>query len=411
MIRGNQYLVVTLGLCLVSAGLTVAEDWPNWLGPNKNGIVAEKAPADLDEVNWRSKVGIGFSSVVVAGDRLITMGHDGKKTGGQETVWCLDVKTGKPLWSDSYAAHLLDNLHVGGPAATALIDGEQVFTLSRDGQLHCYSLKEGQQIWQRNMMNEAGMSQSPEWGFSASPVVVGETLIIEAGATFCLDKNSGKVLWKSKVYRPAYGTPTVFQDVSGHNCLAVLKTDGLVILNLSDGNTLAFTKWESPFNTNSTTPIVWDKHYIFVSTGYDRGCVLYDFNGAVLKKIYEKPVMSNHMSNSVLIDTYLYGFDGTAHRGRPTEFVCMNLKTGVEQWRVGSEILLGCGSLIVAADQLLILSEQGELIRARVSPEEFVPKDRAQVLGGRCWTPPVLAGGRVYCRNSRGDLVCIGNGQ
>ncbi|NOY00423.1 MAG: PQQ-binding-like beta-propeller repeat protein [Verrucomicrobia bacterium] len=402
---GFFVLVLLWGL----AGLSLAENWPNWMGPGKNGIVAKNPPADLEKINWRVKIGIGFSSVVVVGDRLITMGHDGKKEGGRETVWCLDVKTGKVVWSDSYAAPLLDNLHVGGPAATPLIDGDRVYTLSRDGQLHCYSLARGKRLWQVDMKDEVGMSQPPEWGFSASPLVLGERLIIEAGATFCLEKKSGKKLWKSKTYRPAYGTPAAFQDVSGRECLAVLKTDGLVVLDMANGKSLAFTKWESPFNTNSTTPIVTDKRYIFISTGYDRGCALFDFSAGGLKKVYEKPVMSNHMNNSVLVDGHLYGFDGTAHRGRPSEFVCMDLKTGNERWRVGPERLLGCGSLIVCGKQLVILTERGELIMAMLSPDKFELNNRVQVLGGLCWTPPVLAGGHIYCRNSRGDLVSVGN--
>jgi len=409
MMKGIRYLVAVLGLLFLSAFISSAKDWPGWLGPNQNAIVSESPPTDLEKVNWRSKVGIGFSSVVVVGDRLIAMGHDGKKTGGEETVWCLDVKTGKALWSDSYAAQLVDNLHVGGPAATPLIDGDRVYTLSRDGQLHCYSLKEGALLWKRMMMNEAGLSQPPEWGFSASPVVIGDRLVIEAGATFCLDKNSGKVLWKSKTYRIAYGSPALFQDITGRECLAVLKTDGLVVMDMTDGKTLAFAKWESSFNTNSTTPIVADQRYVFISTGYDRGCALFDFSGSSLKEIYEKPIMSNHMSNSVLLDGHLYGFDGTAHRGRPTEFVCMNLKTGEERWRVGPDSLLGCGSVIACGKWLVILTERGELILAKLSSGKFELLDRSQVLGGRCWTPPILAGGHIYCRNSRGDLVSVGN--
>jgi len=155
VMKSIQYLLCVLGVLFVSSARLCADDWPNWMGPNKNGIISGNPPADPGKTNWRSKVGIGFSSVVVVGDRLITMGHDGNKTNGKETVWCLDVKTGEPLWSDSYAAPLLDNLHVGGPAATPLIDGDRVYTLSRDGQLHCYSLDKGKRLWQRSMMEEA----------------------------------------------------------------------------------------------------------------------------------------------------------------------------------------------------------------------------------------------------------------
>ncbi len=403
--------MMAVELSLFMSSLSLAADWPGWMGPDRNGITAERLAGDMGKVSWRVKVGIGFSSMTVAGDRLLAMGHNGEKQEGKETVWCLDVKTGKVLWSDSYAAELLDNLHVGGPAATPLIDGKVVYSLSRDGQLRCYSLAEGKLVWKVDMMKTSGMKQVPEWGFSASPLLIEDQLIIEAGATFCLDKKSGNVIWKSQSYRPAYGTPSAFKALDGRQCLAVLKTDGLVILDRVDGKSLAFAKWETSFNTNATTPIVEDGRYVFISSGYDRGCALFDFHQGVLKPVYEKAVMSNHMNNSVRVGGHLYGFDGTAHRGRPTEFVCMDFKTGTERWRVGAEKLLGCGSLIVAADQMLILTERGELIRAKVSANGFELEERVQVLGGRCWTPPVLAGGRVFCSNSRGDLICAGGVQ
>jgi outer membrane protein assembly factor BamB len=114
------------------------------------------------------------------------------------------------------------------------------------------------------------------------------------------------------------------------------------------------------------------------------------------------------MNNSVLIDGHLYGFDGTAHRGRPTEFVCLELATGKEQWRVPPAVGLGCGSVMATADgTLLILSERGELLTAPATTAGFKTTARHQVLGGRCWTVPVLAHGRIYCRNARGDLVCV----
>lgn len=409
--KKGAYLVMVVGLVIVLSPLSFAADWPGWMGTDRNGITAEKLPGNIGKVSWRTSIGIGFSSVAVMGDRLLTMGHNGEKQEGKETVWCLDVKTGEVLWSDSYAAALLDNLHVGGPAATPLIDGKVAYSLSRDGQLRCYSLDQGKLVWKVDMMKVSGLKQVPEWGFSASPLLIDDHLIIEAGATFCLDKKTGNVIWKSQSYRPAYGTPSAFKALDGRQCLAVLKTDGLVILDRLNGKSLAFAKWETSFNTNATTPIVVDGRYIFISTGYDRGCALFDFHQGALKPVYEKAVMSNHMNNSVQVGPQLYGFDGTAHRGRATEFVCMDLKTGVERWRVRAEKLLGCGSLIVAADQMLILTERGELIRAKVSADGFELEDRVQVLGGRCWTPPVLAGGRVFCRNSRGDLVCSGGAQ
>ena len=134
---------------------------------------------------------------------------------------------------------------------------------------------------------------------------------------------------------------------------------------------------------------------------------LFELAGDRLRKIYEHKIMANHMNNSVLLDGHLYGFDGTAHRGRPTEFVCLELATGQEKWRVPASETLGCGSVMAAGGTLLILSERGELVAAPATLTAFKASARASVLGGKCWTVPVLAHGRIYCRNSRGDLVCV----
>ena len=204
-------------------------DWPNWLGPTHDGISRESNWGnDLENLKWKTKVGVGFSSMVVANGRLFTMGHDGQKRGGKETVYCLDAMSGKPIWTDSYAAPLVDYLHEGGPCATPTVDGNAVFTISKHGLLHAYQASSGKKAWSKDMMAISGMRKVPAWGFAGSPYVMGNLLLIEAGATYALDKNSGKIIWKSQDYRPAYGSPISFKSGKDTH-IAVLKTDGLVI--------------------------------------------------------------------------------------------------------------------------------------------------------------------------------------
>ncbi len=382
-----------------------AADWPQWRGPDENGISVEALPAepDFENIAWLTQVGIGFSSLAVVDGRLFTMGH----TRGEETVWCLDAKTGDILWSDTYAAPLIDRFYEGGPGSTPTVRAGKVYTYSKHGRLHCYDASSGKRLWDRDMMAEAGLREHPEWGFACSPYFIGDRLLlIEAGATFALNPTDGKVIWKGEIFTPAYGTPVSFPH-GDRLLVAVIKTEGLVVLDSKDGKTVATAPWETSFNTSSNTPIV-DGDRIFISTGYDRGCALFQLKNNKLEKLYEKQLMSNHMNNCVLIDGHLYGFDGTAHRGRPTEFVCMELATGIENYRVPPKSGLGCGSLMAdASGSLLILSERGELLSAPATPKEFEWKTRAQVLGGRCWTVPVLSNGMIYCRNAEGDLAAI----
>ena len=353
---------------------------------------------------WKTKVGVGFSAVSVANGKLYTMGHDGKKSAGQETVYCLDAKTGKPTWSHSYPAPLVDYLHEGGPCSTPTVDGSTVYTISKHGLLHAYQAKNGQVIWKKDMMKEAGMKGPPEWGFAASPYILGDQLIIEAGATYSLNKKNGQVIWKSKTYRPAYGTPTIFKP-NGKPMIAVLKTDGLVLLNPTNGKTLDFVKWETSYRTNASTPIIMgDK--LFISTGYGRGCALFQWKNDQLLKLYENKVLSTHMNHAILKDGYLYGFDGNVHMAGKKDFVCMEFLSGKEKWRTTDRGLM-VGSLIVAGNRMIILGQRGELVFAKINSSRFDELNRDQAIGGKCWTMPVLSKGLLYLRNARGDLFCI----
>ena len=391
-------------LLLISSSLFAA-DWPHWLGPNRNGFSSEgNWKADLENFAWKKKIGVGFSSVAVSEGRLFTIGHDGKKHGGKETVSCLNAKTGQLIWSDSYEAPLIDYLHEGGPCSTPTVSGEVVYALSKHGLLHAYRVTDGKKIWQQNMMLISGMKRPPEWGFAASPYLYENLLLIEAGATYALNKDSGEIIWKSKSYRPAYGTPAIFQP-GGKTLVAVLKTDGLVLLDVKNGKTQEFIPWETSYRTNASTPIVRGKQ-IFISTGYRRGCALFEWGENRLRKIYENKNLSTHMNHAILIDDHLYGFDGNVHMAGPKDFICMNFSTGEVKWRV-TDKGLQVGSLIIAGKRMIVLGQRGELVISKVNPNKFEEIVREQVIGGRCWTMPVLAHGLLYLRNARGDLVCL----
>lgn len=382
-----------------------ADDWPNWHGPRYDGVSAEADwdSGKIDRTAWTAEVGIGFASVSVCDGRLYTMGHNGDKgAAGKETIICLDALTGKEIWSSSYPAALLPNLHEGGPASTPTVDGTNLYTLSKDGQLICSDAQSGQRLWQRNLLEESSMDEPAEWGFASSPLIIGKQVIVEAAQTLSFNKLDGAPVWKSERYQPAYGSPTPFA-VGGKTRLATIKTDGLVILDAADGKTLAFEEWQTRFNTNANTPIIRGDQ-IFISTGYERGCALYRFTGGALEPIYTNRHMSNHMANCVLVGDHLYGFDGNTHTGRTRLLKCLEFKTGEERW---AQAGLGIGAICAAAERLIILSEKGELVVAEAEPEKFTPLNRAQVSSGRHWNVPVLANGFIYVRNAAGKLTAI----
>jgi len=389
-------------IALLFAGSVHAADWPRFLNSDVDGRSAESVPttwpASGPKTLWKTNVGKGFASIAVADGRAFTLGH----RDGKETVYCFDAKTGKVIWSHRYDCPLLPNLHEGGPSATPTVDGDRVYTLSKNGDLYCFNVPDGKVLWKTDLKSDLSM-KTPEWGFAASPLILGDAMILQAGHTVAYDKATGRIRWKSEHAKPAYGSAVSMQLQDGVG-IVVLNTDGLAIYDATDGRTIATTPWQTRFSTNGTTPIVVGNE-IFVSTGYGKGCGLFRFDGSSLQNVYTNNDMANHMANCVLIDGHLFGYNGNAHpRSTRVEVVCMEWSTGRVKW---AERGLGCGTIIAAGKTLVLLSDVGELVLAPATSTGFKPTARAKVLGGKCWTPPALSNGRVYCRNAAGDVVCV----
>jgi len=188
--------------------VTPASDWPMFRGPDLNGISRETDwsstwSADGPKVAWRAKIGLGFSTVVVAGGKVVTTGHDGHAK-GQDTIWCFDAATGRQVWKHSYSSLLGNKYFEGGATGTPTIDGDRVYHLSRQGDFICLELGTGKVLYQRQLATELHV-EVPEWGFAASPLVEGKLLILNAGDYgVALDKTTGKVIWQNGKGSAAY---------------------------------------------------------------------------------------------------------------------------------------------------------------------------------------------------------------
>ena len=404
-------LSISLSMFILVTG--EAHDWPNWNGGHHDGISRETGFADAWPktglpVKWTREIGAGFSSMSVVGERMFTMGHrsdtetgDTKTGDGIETVWCLNPQTGDVLWKHEYPGKLLPNLHEGGPCSTPTVDGDYVYTLGKEGQLFCLSLADGNVVWEKMLQTELGV-KLPEWGFSSSARILGNQLILEAGRVVSFDKRTGDKLWQTDIHEAGYGSAAVFEH-DGKTLIATLDCDGLRVVDSTDGRQIAYTEWKSPYQTNATTPIIVGDQ-IFVSTGYKVGCGLFRLQGDSLELVYKNKDMRNHFNNSILYNEHLYGFDGDAHLGRLVTLNCIDFATGKLTWQQRG---LGCGSLLIADNKLLVLTESGELVLAKATSESFVELARSPFLEGRCWTVPVLVNGLVYGRNAAGKLVCV----
>lgn len=183
--------------------------------------------------------------------------------------------------------------------------------------------------------------------------------------------------------------------------MAIFSAKALVGVRVQDGRELWRHRWETRWDINAADPIVaGDK--LLIST-FDRGCALLQLHPGAPDVVWTNKAVASHFNSCVLIDGHLYGVDGNTDQAAK-DLRCVELATGNVKWKHAG---LGLGSLMAADGRLIILSERGELVIAQAGPGAFQPLARAQVLGGKCWTVPVLANGRIYCRNAQGTLVCV----
>lgn len=396
----NRAPLAVLLACGVAFGFAAAgdrnaraADWPQWRGPQRNGLSAEtglnlKWPAAGPRHLWNAQVGEGYSSVSVAGGRLYTMGN----AGNQDTVWCLNAETGKQIWKRSYPSGSGD---YAGPRATPTVDGKLVYTFGREGQAFCLDSATGKVVWSRNLKQEL-RAEEPRWGFAGSPLIEGDLVIYNVGtAGAALRKANGQVVWKSAPATAGYASPLAY-TVGRDRAVAIFSAQGLSGVNPRDGRRLWQYPWPTLYDVNAADPI-FSGDTVFISSNYNHGCALLRVSGNGATRLWENRNMRNHTNSCVLVGGAYYGNDEGS-------LACIDAKTGAQRWKQRG---MGRGGLIAAEGNLLMTTERGELVVVRANPAAYTELARAKVLGGDCWTHPVLANGRLYCRNHQGELVCL----
>ncbi len=390
--------------------------WPQWRGPNRDGISRETGlldswPSEGPPVAWKaSGLGKGYSSVAVTGNRIYTMG----KFGDETRLVALSTDGGSVLWTTP----------VGGgkePNCSPTVDGDLVFGISHGGDLLCANAETGREVWRKNFEQDFGGKMMSMWGFSESPTVDGDRLIVTPGAQrammAALDKRTGNVIWQAAM--PS-NVGSAGQDGAGYSSIAIsnaggvkqyvqLVGRGVISVDARTGKMLWGYNRIANGTANVPTPIVTGD-FVFCSSGYgDGGAALLRLTGSrtgvnVDEVWYKKSnELQNHHGGMILIGDYVYMGHGH-NNGFP---VCFDLKSGRDAWRPGRGPGSGSAAVVCADGHLYFRYENGVMALIEATPSEYKLKGEFKIgiKNGQSWAHPVISDGRLYLRDQH-EMLC-----
>lgn len=390
-----QRIVLAFSL-LVAAG-AIAADWPQWRGPNRDGISKETGllknwPPSGPKVRWKAPLGPGYSSIAVSQGRVCTMANISEN----EMAICFDDATGKQLWSVR-----LDSAYQSGqgdgPRSTPVIDGNWVYVLGAQGKLYALNAKDGKKIWSHDLKSEYG-SEIPGWGTSTTPLVEGDLLLVDIGGKTghsigAFNKKSGALVWKTHTDKQGYSSPIAITVNGGRQFLFFT---GTALVSISPTGSVNWKyPWRTSYYANIATPIFIAPDKVFISTAYDTGAAVLKLTGTKEKpsfqEVWKSKISQNHFNSSVLHNNHIYGFDQAILQ-------CVEVNTGTEKWKKSG---FGKGSVILADGHLIVLGERGQLALVEATPSGYKEKAQMQALNGKTWTSPALANGNLYLRDEK----------
>jgi outer membrane protein assembly factor BamB len=393
--------VALLGLLSVAIAGSVAADWPQWRGPNGDGISPEAGVLPLwdasgPRVLWETEVHAGLSGIVVGAGRVFTLGN----VADEDRVQCLERTTGRLLWVHRYPALLDANHYEGGPGATPVLDGRQLYTLGKWGDLFCLDAVSGTVIWSRHLATDAGVAL-PEWGLSGSPLMVNNRIYVNAGGRgLALDKRTGSNVWFNLPGMNGYSGCVAYSH-AGIPAIAFLGYREAIGVAQSDGDVLWAWHWRTPLDRNFVDPIPYQNGLLL--SGAALTSVFIETTSGRPEIRWSNPDLQPSRSPGVLQGRYLYSFTGDADD--TGALVCVDMESGAIRWKQDDVVP---GSLIGVGGRLLTMDGRGVLRVVAVDPSSYRELARAQVLPqARTWTAPSFANGIAYLRNSSGRLVAV----
>ncbi len=408
-----RWLLLVAGIFLVSSAPLPAEDWPQWRGPQRDGVSKETGllkqwPKEGPKLLWQVKdIGYGFSTPSVVGDRLYLLSNKGTD---DEFVQARSIADGKEIWT-THLGKVGRNIGAQFPGArsTPTVDGDMLYALDSDGDLACVKIADGAVVWRESLPKDFGGRPGP-WAYAASPLVDGDVVVCAPGgkeATIvALDKKTGQTIWQTALPEAdaaAYASPIIV-EIGGVRQYMHFLQKGVVGVEAKTGKFLwRYDKIASGDPAHITTPVARDG-FVYVSLGEAGGAlfkVKKDKEKFTVDPLYVEVNAPTRIGGFILVGDYLYGTKAAGLR-------CVEFTTGREKWHVKS---VGPGSLCFADGRLYLHGEKGDVALVEPTPEGYREKGYFTPPGlpargdAQAWAYPVVANGRLYVRDL-GVLWC-----
>ena len=421
-----RFLIGSAAILLL-AHAARADDWPQWRGPQRDGVwretgIVEKFTSEQLPIQWRASISSGYSGPTVADGRVFITDRLTEPKQG-ERIHAFDEKTGQELWTYSYDCTYHDVGYVAGPRCAVLISSGRAYSLGTMGNLICFDSSTGKILWQKDLNTEYKI-EMPIWGIASSPIIEGDLLIVQVGGPgACLvafDRVSGEEKWKALDDRASYSASIVIEQ-AGKRVLVCWTGDRVVGLNPQSGELY----WQHPFKPsrmviNVPTPVV-DHDRLFVSAFYDGALMLHlDTDKLDVEKVWRRLGPDEQKTDALhcMIGTpylegdYVYGVDSYG------QLRCLKAATGDRVWESQEAVpraRWGTIHMVRNGDRTFMFNERGQLIIAQLTPEGYHEISRTQLIkpttdqlpqrGGVCWSHPAFANKHIFARNDH-ELVC-----
>jgi outer membrane protein assembly factor BamB len=406
-----------LFLLWMSTCVLLAADWPQWRGPNRDGVSSEKIQPWKGELKvlWRQAVGEGHSSPIVAGGRVFL--HVKAADAEREEVIVFDAATGQPAWRSGYERTAFKNQYGNGPRSTPLWNDGKVYTLGVTGILACWDAAKGQGLWKRDLLKDF-KAANLFFGVSTSPLIAGDKLLVMVGGPGAsivgLDLQTGKTIWQSGADKASYASPiatplTLPSPRGGERVQEIglfFTQQALVALNPADGQTLWRFPMKDLLSESSTTPVrAGDVVFASSVTFGSVGLKLITKDGKPsFEQLWKTPSLTCYFSSPVAFGDHLYVVSGKLPPLASADLHCVEAGSGKTLW-TKNKVGTYHATVIRIGDRLLLLEEAGDLVLIEPNSKEYRELARSKVCG-QTWAHPALSNGRLYLRDEK-ELICV----